>query len=212
MSRVVYLIRHSEKISNPIYLKNTDDMQLLNEKRGLSIEGEKRAKALSLKEYLSNVDFLVSSNYTRSIATAKYIAEENNIPINIIEDFGERKVGINSLSELPKDYEYHQLEDENYKIKNGESKKEVKERMVNSLKYVLDNNKGKKIVIISHATAIMFLISNWCDVKFDGSKAVMIYNNKEIFHNGFRMPEVFKLEFDDENNLTNIENIREMEK
>src|SRR5574344_1589173 len=146
MSRVVYLIRHSEKISNPIYLKNTDDMQLLNEKRGLSIEGEKRAKALSLKEYLSNVDFLVSSNYTRSIATAKYIAEENNIPINIIEDFGERKVGINSLSELLKDYEYHQLEDENYKIKNGESKKEVKERMVNSLKYVLDNNKGKKIV------------------------------------------------------------------
>lgn len=36
---------------------------------------------------MKNIDVIWSSNYVRAIATAKYIARENNIEINIDEKF-----------------------------------------------------------------------------------------------------------------------------
>ena len=80
---IIYLIRHSEQLKiNGTYISKEDD-QSKNEKIVLSIEGEKKALELSKSEELQNIDLLYSSNYARAIATAKYIAAENNIQINI---------------------------------------------------------------------------------------------------------------------------------
>lgn len=49
----------------------------------LSANGEIKAKELSELEELKNIDAIWSSNYVRAIATAKYIAEVNNLLINI---------------------------------------------------------------------------------------------------------------------------------
>lgn len=88
----VYLIRHSEqlKIGNKI-VKN-EESQISNEKIILSVEGERKAQEISKLKELSNIDILWSSNYVRAIATAKYIAEQNHIEINIDESFNERKL------------------------------------------------------------------------------------------------------------------------
>lgn len=89
---IVYLIRHSEQLKiNGKYVSNEDE-QIKNEKIILSIEGEIKARALSEKEELKKIDVLYSSNYVRAIATAKYIANKNNIDINIDERLGERKL------------------------------------------------------------------------------------------------------------------------
>lgn len=89
---IVYLIRHSEQLKiNDRYVSSDDD-QIKNEKIILSIEGEKKAKELSEKEELRDIDVLFSSNYVRAISTAKYIADKNNININIDERLGERKL------------------------------------------------------------------------------------------------------------------------
>ena len=88
----IYLIRHSEqlKINNPSV--KHENAQINNEKIILSVDDEKKAEKISKLKELSNIDVLWSSNYVRAIATAKYIAKQNNIEINIDERFNERKL------------------------------------------------------------------------------------------------------------------------
>jgi len=127
------------------------------------------------------------------MATAKYICRENNKDLNIVEDFAERKFGINDWSELPKDFGKRQFEDENYKIGNGESQKEVANRMYNALMDVVNKYQDKKIVIVSHATAITFLLMKFAT--YQDQK--IVFNNKLIMDETFKWnaPEIFKLEF-----------------
>lgn len=198
MNTIVYFIRHSEplKVND---LVNTDSLQLINEKRTLSIKGELLAKQLS--ERLEKVDVVYSSNYVRAIATAKYIANKNDLELIINENFGERKHGVDSWSELPKDFEKTQFEDENYKVGTGESQKDTSIRMYNSLIKILDENRGKTIAIVTHATAMAFLFKIWCDVQYAGDYS---FNNNVFFDGHWDYVETFKLEFDDNNNLVNI--------
>ena len=202
----IYLIRHSKPMNMDIkQIANSESLQIINEKNILSVEGEKRAEELSKIPGLKNIDYVISSNYARAMATAKYICRENNKDLNIVEDFAERKFGINDWSELPKDFGKRQFEDENYKIGNGESQKEVANRMYNALMDVVNKYQDKKIVIVSHATAITFLLMKFAP--YQDQK--IVFNNKLIMDETFKWnaPEIFKLEFK-KNNLINIENIK----
>ena len=208
MIKEVYLIRHSKplKVNND---KNMDSLQIQNEKQPLSIEGENIAREKLNIEELKDIDKLYSSSYVRAISTAKYIAENNNIEINVINDFGERKFGINSWDELPDNFGEKQFLDENYKTEFGESKKEVRERTFNALMNVLKND-DKKIAIVFHSTAMLFLIMTWCKVipsKEDFSYK-FLFNDEEVFNDKIDYCEIFKLTFDDKNKLINIENIK----
>ena len=186
METIIYLIRHSEGLKNKIYVKTEDNLQIQNEKNPLSILGEEKAKKLSEKEIFQDIDVVISSNYVRSISTAKYIAEKNNTVVNIIDDFKERKHGIDSWDELPSNFEKRQMEDEIYKVKNGESRLEVQTRMYNALTNVINKYKGNKIVIVSHATAITFLLMKYGhilnnDFEWNAPDIFqIIFNNNEI--------------------------------
>ncbi len=202
----IYLIRHSMplKVNNEF---NNDNLQIQNEKSSLSIKGEQIAKdKLNNKEF-ANIDILFSSSYVRAIQTAKYIAEKNNLEINVISDFGERKFGINSWSELPDNFGEKQFLDENYKTEFGESQKEVRERTFNALMNVLKSD-DKKIAIVFHGTAMLFLLMTWCKVVPDSDKYKIFFNGNELFcGKHFDFCETFKLTFND-NELIDIENIK----
>lgn len=86
----IYLIRHSEQLKTKIDIQ--EDSQIANEKIILSVEGEKKAEQISKLEELKNIYELWSSSYVRAISTAKYIAKENNLEINIDKNLGERKL------------------------------------------------------------------------------------------------------------------------
>ena len=88
----VYLIRHAEQLKIKNKIVKNESNQISNEKIILSVAGEKEAEKISELEELKNIDILWSSNYARAIGTAKYIAEKNNIEINIDESFNERKL------------------------------------------------------------------------------------------------------------------------
>lgn len=205
MKTIIYLIRHSEPIKKINHISNSDCLQIRNEKNLLSVNGEKKASALSEYEEVQNIDLVVSSNYVRAISTAKYIADKNDKDLCIIEEFGERKHGVSTWSELPEDFERLQLENEDYKIGNGESQREVANRMYNALMEVLRSNFGKRIVIVTHATAMMFLFMKLGEYKDN----CVYYNDKIVIGKDFEWsaPEVFKLEFDDEK-LLSIENVK----
>lgn len=88
----IFLIRHSEQLIVKGIKKFKEDTQIENEKITLSVEGENKAKEISKLEELNNIDILWSSNYVRAISTSKYIAQNNNININIDERLNERKL------------------------------------------------------------------------------------------------------------------------
>ena len=65
--------------------ESSEISQIKNEQNPLSDNGEILAQELSNIAEFKNIDVLYSSNYVRAISTAKYIAEKNNIKINIDE-------------------------------------------------------------------------------------------------------------------------------
>lgn len=203
----IYLIRHSKplKVNND---NSKDSLQVQNEKKILSIDGEHIAEEIFNMDIFNNIDCIYSSNYTRAIATAKYACIKNNLEINIVDDLGERKFGISSWDEVPTNFEKRQFLDENYKVGDGESQKEVRNRMYLALMKILDENKNKRIVIVSHATAITYLLRKWCDIDIVNDKLKYSYNGKVLLYGNFNYCETFKLKFDDNNNLIDIENIK----
>lgn len=83
MKTIIYISRHSE----PMKVENTlsnDNLQLQNEKQILSLEGERRAKILSEIDELQDIEAVISSNYVRTMSTAKYLAEIN-IKMRLLE-------------------------------------------------------------------------------------------------------------------------------
>ena len=183
---------------------NNESLQLQNEKMPLSIEGEELASNISKESELQNIDVVISSNYVRAMSTAKYIANANNVNLIVNSAFGERKFGINSWDDLPTDFGLRQNNDENYKLEDGESQKEVRERVYKALMDVVDKYKDKRIVIVSHGSAILWLLKQWCDVNLV-DKYVM-FNGKIILEDNVFNCTTFKLEFDDRK-LVNIEKV-----
>lgn len=203
----IYLIRHSKpmKVNNTF---NSDSLQIQNEKSSLSIEGEQLAQEKLNKKEFDNIDVLFSSNFVRTVQTAKYLAAKNNLEINIISDLGERRFGINSWDELPENFERKQFLDENYKLGNGESQKDVRTRMYTIIMNIINKYPNKRIAIVSHATAISYLLKTWCNATIVDDKMRYNFNNKIILDGYINYCETIKLEFDNENNLINIENIK----
>lgn len=196
----IYFMRHSEalKYNN---VSNSDSLQIQNEKWILTNNGESIAKEKSKSDELQNFDIVFSSNYVRAIGTAKYFADR----INIDERYGERRFGINSWDELPSDFGERQFNDFNYKIGNGESINEVIKREEEALNSILNDYKGKKILIVGHSTALAALLSKWCKINYTGPYT---FYGIEFFDGKWNYCETFKLEFDDSNNPISINNIR----
>lgn len=208
MNTTVYLIRHSEKLDTKYIDKyyNDEFYQISREKRILSSEGERKAKILSENEEFNKLDVIYSSNYVRTIQTAKYFAERFNIKINVNKDLNERKYG-NPLDS--RDIGLEQYYDENLKNNDGESRKEVTERMYNVFKSIIKENKGKNIAIFSHGASITFLLMKWCDLISitKEKKKCLKFKNNIIVNKIFDAPEVFKIIIDENGNTKSIENL-----
>ena len=202
----LYLVRHSEIFKEQKGIEDINETLLFsNIKCPLSVNGEHLAERISNNSEFNNLDIVYSSNYVRAIATAKYFAYHNNLKVNISDKLGERIHGVNSWDELPKDFEIHQFSDENYKLENGESQKEARERISSFIDKLLKENQNKRILVVSHATIITFFLRNWCNISYLGN---YIFNNNVFFDGNWDYCETFKLEFDENNDLISIENIK----
>lgn len=206
MKTIIYLIRHAETIEEKGIRNTKETIQMINEKEILSIKGEKDSKKLSNNKELKNIDVIWCSSYTRAKQTAKYIAYQNNLTINIDDRLNERKLGnLNELSifmkdKATKDPSQEQLLYPKFKTSDGESAEDTNKRMTKIINEILKEYKGKKIAVISHGGSIKFLLLNWCDI----NKNMMLeYNGQEL---NITSPCLLKLIFKDEN-LLKIEQI-----
>ena len=181
METVVYLIRHSVRFNNKNLIEkyNTNQNELIKyEKIILSVTGEKRAEILSNEKELQNIDVVYTSNCVRTLQTAKYLLEKQNLKVNIDERFDERRPGKPNSDKVPDWYE-RQFFDENYKTEGGESQAEVRQRMSEAFEEVVKDNKGKRIAIFSHGNAITFFLLKWC--KLDISRKVTYSGEQKMY-------------------------------
>lgn len=206
MNTIVYFIRHADTIDEKGIRNTKETSQMINEKEILSIKGEEDSKRLSKNVELKNIDTIWCSSYVRAKQTAKYIAEENNLQINLDDRLNERKLG--NLEEIAifmkdkktRDPSQEQLLYPKFKTSDGESAEDTNKRMTEFLKECLNENKGKKIAIVSHGGSIKFLLLNWCKVN---ENMKLEYKDKEL---NVTSPSLLKLTFKDEE-LMNIEQI-----
>ena len=204
---IIYLIRHAETVEEN-GIRNTDETsQIINEKEILSVCGEEQSKKLSENKELKNINVIWTSSYTRAKETAKYIANNNNLCINIDSSLNERRLGnLKELAEFMKnkntrDPSQEQLLDRKFKTSDGESAEETNQRMTNFFDRILKEYAGKKIVVVSHGGSIKFFLLNWCEVNEDVN---LVYNNKVL---DITSPCLLKMIFRD-NELINIEQLK----
>ena len=153
---IIYLIRHAETVDENGIRNTNEDSQMINEEEILSVHGEEQSRRLSENIELNNIDVIWSSIYTRAKATAKYIANVNNLPINLDSNLIERKLGnLKELGEFMKDKNtrdpsQEQLLDRKFKTSDGESAEDTKQRMTKFFDRILKEYEGKKIAVVSH--------------------------------------------------------------
>ena len=156
---------------------------------------------------MKNLDVIWSSSYTRAKATAKYIANVNNLPFNLDDDLSERKLGnLKELGEFMKDKNtrdpsQEQLLDRTFRTSDGESAEQTRERMNKFFDKILKEYEGKRIAVVSHGGSIKFFLLNWCVVN---ENVKLVYNKNTILN--IKSPCLLKLTFR-KNKLINLEQI-----
>ena len=203
---IIYLIRHAETVDENGIRNTNEDSQMINEKEILSVQGEEQAKKLSENVELQNIDVIWSSNYTRAKATAKYIANKNNLQYNLDKRLCERKLGnIEDLAKFMNDKETRdpsreQLAFPEFKTRDGESANDTNKRMNEFIDEILEKYKGKRIAVISHGGSIKFYLLSYCKVN---ERLNLEYKEKEL---SITSPCLLKMIFRN-NELVNLERI-----
>ena len=210
MNTIIYLIRHSVRLNKDFINEyiTTQDKLVLSEKIILNSEGEKRAEILSNESELQNLDYIYSSNCVRTLQTAKYIMEKQQLNVSIDDRFDERRVG-KPNDDVVTDWFVRQFVVPSYKTEGGESQIDVRSRMDEAISEILDLHKGKRIAIFSHGYAMTFYLLKWCKFEYMNEKdnIKLTFKDNVIFNKKMNAPEVFKLTFDENKDIINIENI-----
>ena len=205
--KTIYLIRHSApfvEIDN--YVDNDNVLwSEFNKNMILSPQGEENVKKLCNVNELKDLNEIYASNSSRAIETAKYLAESNNIRIKLDERINEREFGVDYLRDLPADFTKLSFEDKNFKVNNGESLNEVDNRLKSFISDLLDND-SNKIAIVMHGIILLSYLKTICNhFEFDGRNFNIKYNDNVVLEGTPKNLSIYKIEFDDNKNVINVE-------
>ena len=170
----------------------------------LSTEGEKRAEELCNIEELDNVDRIFTSNSVRAIATAKYLAEKNNIKIELDKRIDERIFGVETLNDLPKDFNKLSFDNKDFKMKSGESFNEVDSRFINFINDLLEQDSNKNVLVI-HGLILLSYLETICDFNFDVNIFDIKYKNKVIMNGNPKNLNIYKITYNDNKEVIDVE-------
>ena len=134
--------------------------------------------------------------------------EKQNLKVNIDDRFDELKASKSNYLDI-KDRFIRRHLDENFKTEGMESPKDVRKRFTEAFYEILEKNSGKRIAIFTHGYALTFFLMNWCELlEIDESKKrKMSFKGNVITDRMMNAPDVFKLEFDKNNEIINVQNL-----
>lgn len=144
-----------------------------------------RKAAERLKEV--DIDVIYSSSMKRTLQTAKYISQVKNLPIKRTDKLKEINGGDwegRHWDELPVKWPQEHDTWENkphiHRMPNGESMEEFQQRLIEEVKYIIENNKGKNVCIVTHGTAIKALMCYFLGCKLEEMLNISWYDNTSV--------------------------------
>ena len=204
----IFLIRHAKKSINTKYLfaKDEKSKDLL---RPLSVQGILQAQKIADLDYLKSVDAIFASEFSRAIMTAIPLSEITERSIQITNAFNERLRRSSQQFEIPSDFRMRQMYNIDYKLPDGESRRDVCSRFNNGIFQILKNYSGKQIAIFTHKTAITMFLMQYCEYKIK-QDVYLIHKKHMIFEEKWDgSPEIFKVVFHDQQ-VVNIEKMNNL--
>ncbi|PFA67131.1 histidine phosphatase family protein [Bacillus sp. AFS015802] len=176
----IYFVRHAHSVFS------LDE----EETRGLSEKGWKDAKKVTEILLGENIDYIVSSPYTRAIQTVEGLARRLTKKIILDEDFRERDLASRSHHfDDPFGAMEYVFENPYFHYPGGESNKSVQRRGIEALKEIILAHKGKKIAIGIHGHIMTCTMNYFSDQ----------YNLE--FWKSTSKPDIYKLQIDENFNL-----------
>lgn len=162
MSTILIFVRHGESEGN----KSDSFNGHINVP--LSILGKRQAAKTA--EFLDQfkIDAVYSSDLTRAYETAKFTADRQNITIvtskNLREINGGDFEGV-KYSEIearfPKEYNDWRNDMGNCRCPNGESVRELLQRVNNTVMQIVEKHKGQTVMIATHGTPMRAMSTVW---------------------------------------------------
>ena len=204
MGKIVYLIRHSGPF---VEYDNQENMSWyeFNKNMILSPQGEENARKLCNVKELKDIDEIYASNSSRAIETAKYLAEYNNLKIKLDERINEREFGVDYINDLPEDFTKISFEDKTFKVNNGESLNDVDNRFKSFIKDLLDKE-NNRIAIVMHGIILLSYLKTICNhFEFDGENFNIKYNDNIVLDGKPKNPSIYKVVFDSNQKIINVE-------
>ena len=193
----IYLISNNLFINNLMIYKSFANLDDKRRQRPLTAQGEKVALTIAKKKFINDLDAVYSSTFFSSIDSAKYIIEKNEQDLIIDKRFDDRKVG--NLTDNSLNLRNLQEHDFSYKLPNGESLNDVKKRMVEVTKELIELHKDSSVAVFTHNIPIISLLSVWCEKGFNYEEKLILEYEDSVIIDGFRTDyNIIKLEFDGE--------------
>lgn len=132
----------------------------------LNKHGKQQAQRLA--NFIRNigVSALYTSDLRRAVETAELLVEKLGFTPVTDARLRERNIGIwqgltqkEMESWYPAEYQQFRADPDDYRVPQGESRKQVRERMLTAFNDVLKQDKGETVAILSHSTAINALLA-----------------------------------------------------
>jgi broad specificity phosphatase PhoE len=157
----IYLVRHGQTVTN------REGRFCGHSETNLTELGERQARALGGRLAAEKIDACYTSDYSRAILTAAHVAAGKNIPARVDPDLRELHYGEweqQKGSDVWKHYRAQYLlmrrEDPAWRPPGGETVAEVRERTRAAFDRIVASHPGKRVLIVSHGTAINCLLSS----------------------------------------------------
>lgn len=172
----LYFVRHSE-------VEYRNDVE--DSKRQLSNKGQLDVANLIKYFESKQIDEVISSPYKRAIQTVEGVSKRIGRTIKLYDELRERKIADGHIEDFHS-FVLSQWDDFNFKLENGESLNETKERAVYRINKIVEEYNGKCVVIGTHGTILVTILNHL---------------NKDFGYEEWKtmkMPEIYEVEFENE--------------
>ena len=204
MDTIIYLIRHGK--TDKTKLINTGDELTGHKEVDLDDSFIPKIEEFSERMNFKRIKNVYSSKYIRAKKTASILSGREEVKTD--PRLGERVGGTPNLDITPEEYYKMQFDDPDFCFPGGETVNQIIKRMEAAITDIVNEHKGEESMIVSHGAAITFYLRKWCNIEItDVQKKIrrFEYNGKVIHEGVVNFIQCFKLIFDENNNLKNIE-------
>ena len=179
MGTHLYIVRHGETVWNTL-----DKMQGVKDSP-LTVKGKSHAEKMGKKLKVLDADFsvLYSSDLGRALETANLINDSLNLDVKTDERLRERNMGIFEghswdyvRENYKKDFKLLVSDDDSYRIPEGESRGDYRDKVISFMKYIAEKHEGENVLAVTHRGFINFFLRIILNIPLNARSGLKINN------------------------------------